>query len=56
MSDALARYGTDSEVILPAGLLLIMCSIPPTLLGEKQLGMSFGHSDAVLMVEKFLTD
>ena len=55
MSDALARCGVDSEMILPAGLLLIMCSTPRTLLGEKQLGMSSGHSDAVFMVEKFLT-
>jgi TetR/AcrR family transcriptional regulator len=55
VSELLADYGVDTELITPAALLFTMSAVPRVLVIEEAMGMSTGHADIVAVVEHFLT-
>ena len=44
----------DSDEFPPAGLLLVMMAIPTVIVLEEALGMSTGHAEATMLVERYL--
>ena len=50
-----AAAGIDLDEYPPDALLLIMMSIPTSVVLEESMGMSSGHEHAVLLVERYLS-
>jgi AcrR family transcriptional regulator len=51
-----ASSGIDLDAFPPDALLLIMMAIPTTVVMEETLGMSIGHEQALMLVERYLSE
>jgi AcrR family transcriptional regulator len=56
VSSVLAQTDLDSDVCSPAGLLLILTAVPTSIVLEEALGISCGHDDATVLVERFIEE
>lgn len=56
LSSVQARTRLDPNAYPPAGLLLIMMSVPMIIALEENLGMSYGHDEATMIVQRHLEE
>jgi AcrR family transcriptional regulator len=54
VSSVLARTDLDPDLFPPAGLLLIMTAVPTSIVLEEALGISCGHNEATMLVERYI--
>jgi AcrR family transcriptional regulator len=58
-TEALARilsdWGIDQDAIPPVSLSLLMASLPRTMVMERAIGVSLGHTETAALVERYLS-
>jgi TetR/AcrR family transcriptional regulator len=58
-TEALARIlsdsGIDQDVLPPVSLSLLMASVPRTMVMERAMGVSMGHTETAALVERYLS-